>query len=166
MADHEQAADNVTDWDGMEIGALVAAQRDLMLGISAQVDRLLQLAPILRRRLKDELGLHTEIDYSQLSDALGKLAGATTARGPRGSRRKQPKPDRFLLVYRESGEPVMDAAGEPIRFRTRARILRGPRYEALLGKSGVKKVMLVDTHHDNQVVTEHLTLGPAPGRAR
>jgi len=166
MAERDQLVGNAEDWDTAEIGELVAAQRDLMLGIGAQVDRLLRLAPVLRRRLKDELGLHTEIDYSQLSDALGKLTGASTARAVRGSRRKQPKPDRFLLVYRDSGEPVIDAHGEPVRFRTRAKILRGPRYEALLGKSGVKKVMLVDSHNDNQVVTETLTLGPAPGRAR
>ena len=155
-----------TEWESLDIGSLVAAQRDLVVGISDQVDRLLELAPVLRRRLKDELGLHTEIDYSHLSDALGKLAGAAGARSSRGQRRRQSKPDRFVLVYRDSGEPVMDADGEPIRFRTRARILRGPKYEKLLGKSGVKNVRLVDSQNDNQVVTETLTLGPAPGRTR
>jgi len=166
MAGHDIATGKTMDWDSVEIGSLVAAQRDLMLGISEQVDRLLQLAPVLRRRLKDELGLHTEIDYSQLREALGKLAGATTVRAPRGSRKKQPKPDRFVLVYRDSGQPVIDADGEPVRFRTRARILRGPRYEVLLGQRGVDNVMLVDSQNDNQVVTDTFTLGPAPGRTR
>jgi hypothetical protein len=99
------------------------------------------------------------------------LGRAPSERGPRGQgrgrRRGEGKgrPMRFKLVWRDSGEPVVDQTGEPILFRSKVQILRGPRYEALVGRQ-VDKVQLVDTQRDNQVVVDRLTLGPAPGGHR
>lgn len=171
MSDLEQS-EGTRDWAAMDIEKLVGAHKRIFQSITSQVDDLIAMTPVLQQRLKDELGLIAETDFGAVTACLQRLldsfqprraGSARAARAPRGTRNK---PQRFLLVDKESGEAVRDAAGRPLAFKTRIKILRGPKYEELLGKERVKQVRLVDTEEDNRVVVDNLKLGPAPGGRR
>lgn len=171
MSDLEEGAAG-RDWAAMEIEKLVGAQKMMFQSITRQVDDLISLTPILQQRLKDELGLVTETDFGAVTACLQRLLETfqprrqTASRASRSPRAARGRPQRFMLVDKSTGEPVRDQSGQPLAFKTRIKILRGPKYEELLGKERVKQVKLVDTQDDHKVVVENLRLGPAPGGRR
>lgn len=162
-------AGDKTDWAAMDVEVLVGMQKKLMQGIGEQVEQLLSLAPVLKTKLQQELGVEAELSYVAVVASLDRLVAASAGRKPArgaGRRRAVGRATRYQLVYKDTGSPVLDEAGVPVSFKTQIKILRGPKYENLLGKSGIQNVQLVDTAADNQVVVSKLTLGPAPGGRR
>ncbi|MCC7493096.1 MAG: hypothetical protein IT204_12130 [Fimbriimonadaceae bacterium] len=151
--------------DQSTLEALLKEQQAAVSEVHRLVARLLELTPQLQRRMRDELALHVEPDYSLLSEALTRLQAATRRSAQPASPRRS-KPRRFMLVHRGNGEPVLGPDGQPLTFRTKLQVLRGPRYAALLGSDGVQQVQIVDTQRDNAVVVDRLRLGPAPGGRR
>ncbi len=161
-------AGDKTDWAAMDVEALVGMQKKLMQGIGEQVEQLLSLAPVLKTKLQ-EFGVEAELSYGSVAASLERLVAASSGRkAARGAGRRRPagRAARYQLVYKETGSPVLDEAGMPVSFKTQIKILRGPKYENLLGQSGIQNVQLVDTAAGNQVVVGKLTLGPAPGGRR
>ena len=95
-----------------------------------------------------------------LLEALG-VAGAVSAGKPaRKLGRKMEQ--RYALVYKADGSPVLNREGEAIVFARRANVLRGPLYEELLA-GDPSKVALKD-NKTGTIVVPDLTIGPAPGR--
>lgn len=155
------------DWTTATLEELIAAQKRLIQEIDNQIDALLKLTPLVRAKLHEELGWVAAPDHSRLAEKLAQLVAASEGTPRRRGRKRGSgaKDRRFMLVYKADNSPVMDEDGNPLRFKTKLRILRGPRYAELLGRQGVSKVRLLDTELQT-VVVEDLKLGPAPGRQR
>lgn len=153
-----------------KLGFAAVSERfeDLVKGIRAELEELAALEPVLKAAAA-ELGLTVEVDYAALKAGVAKLSAAPVVR-QRGRRkvaeaptRKRNKDFRFKLIWSD-GRPVLDAEGKELVFRNQVQMLRGPKYEAILGGQ-VADVRLLDTILD-QVVVEQLTTGPAPGGRR
>jgi hypothetical protein len=165
-------SENAGGWDSMSFAALSERYEDLVQSIKADVAALAEVGPALKAKAAG-LGLTIELDYSDVADGLSSLV--TTRKRKRGAKAEAPetprrgarpgRPHRFSLVWRKDGKAVVDDAGAPVVFRNQVTLLRGPKYERLLGNK-VGQVQLIDNEAGGAVVVEKLSLAPAPGGRR
>jgi hypothetical protein len=103
------------------------------------------------------------------SEAMTAESAQETTRTPRSKSHRRTKQRRSTETYRlawRKGGLVTSELGQPIAFHQRVSVLRGPRYEALLDRHDASPEDLVLVDSQDNVVVEHLRLGPAPvGRA-
>jgi len=156
----------MADWAEMSFGELSRRYEDLVRGIRADLATLAEVGPALTAKAA-ELGMAVSLDYSALAAAATDLVGGRAKSA--GSSRRGAKPGRshrYMLVWKKTGQPVADDDGQPLRFRNQLKMLRGPKYERLIGTSKVSGVQLVDTEEGDRVVEPQMALGPAPGGRR
>lgn len=148
----------MTEWSELSFAELSRRYENLVSGIRNDLATLAEIGPALTDKAA-ALGVGMSLDYTGLAAAAQGLVGAsrraTTRRGPQSE-----KPRRYALIFAD-GTPVTEN-GQPLRFANRVQILRGPKYETLVGDR-IDDVRLVDTEANNAVVHSSLRLGPAPG---
>ena len=156
----------MADWSEMSFTELSRRYEDLVSAVRADLDALAQLGPALVVKAA-ELGVTLNLDYSALAAQAAGLAGGRAKSGGGGRRGAKPgRSHRYMLVWKKNGQPVVDDDGQPLRFRNQLRMLRGPKYERLIGPGKIGTVQLVDTENGDQVVEAAMSLGPAPGGRR
>lgn len=106
---------------------------------------------------------------SQLSAVIPEILMEFARITPSVSRPRQ-KVERYLLVNKDAylnGDivPILDAEGREVRFRVRKTKLCGPEHERLLG-GDVSQACLIDTLDNDRMITQDLTLAPAPSKGR